>query len=126
MRILLIDIIQLNYTSWLIILKIHDTDYLMDILIDNILGRICDFLIVDHDVSTQNMWYDVGYYDDADISIRDVSEARDGKDKDEEEAFEDFINDEAKELKVNDMYVDDSGGWWWWFKFKSRVKFYRI
>jgi len=47
-------------------------------------------VIVQHDVSIQKSQYNVGYYEDIDIILLDMNEAR----EEEKEEFEDFISDE--------------------------------
>ena len=73
--------------------------------------------MADHDVSIQNLQYDVGHYEDIDLNILDVSETREEEENDEEEEeeaeaedekFEDFIGDEDEELAVGNMCLDDS------------------
>ncbi|KAJ8440286.1 LOW QUALITY PROTEIN: hypothetical protein Cgig2_031600 [Carnegiea gigantea] len=70
-----------------------------------------------HDVSIQNLRYDVRHYEDIDLNILDMSETREEEESDEEEEeekeedeeeFEDFISDEDEELHVGDMCLDDS------------------
>ncbi|KAJ8420202.1 hypothetical protein Cgig2_029430 [Carnegiea gigantea] len=73
-------------------------------------------VMADHDVSTKNLRYDVGHYEDIDLNVLDVSETRENEENDEEkeeeeeaeeEEFDDFISDEDKELGVGDMCLDD-------------------
>ncbi|KAJ8427511.1 hypothetical protein Cgig2_017252 [Carnegiea gigantea] len=67
-------------------------------------------VIVKHDVSIQNLGYDVGYYEDVDINVLEVNEAREKDEeeeeiKEEEEELEDFISDEDDELAVGDIFA---------------------
>jgi len=85
--------------------------------------------MADHDVSIQNLRYDVGHYEDIDVNILDVSEAKESEEKenndeeeevkaedeefedfisDEDEEFEDFISNEDEELAIGDMSLDDN------------------
>ncbi|KAJ8436753.1 hypothetical protein Cgig2_009727 [Carnegiea gigantea] len=74
-------------------------------------------VMADHNVSIENLRYDVGHYEYINLNILDVSETREEEENDEEkkeeveeedEEFEDFISDEDEELAIGDICLDDS------------------